>query len=53
MLLFLKVTFNDLFFLNLLNVANCYIKCQSDKKVKNGGRIPGFLDKLGPFLMVY
>jgi len=46
-----NVTFNDLFVLNSLNVANCYIfKCQ---KVKNGGGIPGFLDELGPFLVVY
>ena len=45
---FLKnVTFNDPFVLNLLNVANCYIfKCQSVIKVKNGGRMPSFLDKL-------
>ena len=27
--------------------------CQSVIKVKNGGRIPGFLDELGPFLVVF
>ena len=28
-------------------------KCQSIIKVKNGGRILGFLDELGPFMVVY
>ena len=27
-------------------------KCQSVIKIENGGRIPGFLDELGPFLVV-
>ena len=41
------------FVFNSLNVANHYIfKCQSVIKVKNGGGIPGFLDELGPFLVI-
>ena len=48
------VTFNGLFVLNSLNVTNCYIfKCQSVIKVKNVGRIPCFLEELGPCLVVY
>ena len=47
---FKNFTFNDPFILNLLNVANLYIfKCQSVIKVKNGGKIPGFHDKLAHF----
>ena len=46
--------FNDRFVLNWLNAANRYIfKCPSVIKVKNWGRITGFLDELGPFLVVY
>ena len=49
-----KVTFNDLFVLNSLHVANHYtFKCRSVITVKNGVSIPGFLDELGPFLVVY
>ena len=39
--------------LKLLNVANRYIfKCLSVIKDENGGRIPGFLDGLGPVLVI-
>ena len=49
-----NVTFNDPLVSNLLNVANRYIfKCLSVIKVENGGRIPGFLDELGPFMVFY
>ena len=53
MFLFLKnVTFNDTFVLNSLNVANLYIfKCERAAKVEKGGRKPGFLDELGPYLV--
>jgi len=51
-LLFKNVTFNDPFDFKLLNVANCYICiCQRLAKVKNVGRIPGFLNELGPILV--
>jgi len=47
---FLNDKFSNPLVLNSLNVANVYIfKCVRDSKVENGGRIPGFLDELGPF----
>ena len=53
MLLYYNVTYNVPFVLNALNVANCYIfKCERAVKVENWGKIPGFPDELGPFLVV-
>ena len=41
---FLNVTFNNLFDLNLLNVANGYIlKCERATKFENGGEYLFFL----------
>jgi len=45
-----NVSFNNLFVLNSLNVANGYIfKCQNVIKVKKGERIPGLVKKLTNF----
>jgi len=55
LLFFFKVTFNDLFvcFFNVFNVANPSIfKCKRVAIVNNWRRIPGFLNELGPFLVV-
>jgi len=46
--------FNKSLDLKALNVANRYIfKYKRVAKVEYGRRMPGFLNELGPFLMVY
>ena len=50
-----NVTLNNPFDLKALYVANRYIfKCQIGKKSKmRREKVPGFLNELGPFLVVY